>query len=238
VKLDILAFAAHPDDTELSCSGTIAAHIAKGHLVGVVDLTRGELGTRGTPDIRIQEAKESAEFLGLSIRENLDLEDGFFNDDKETQLKVVEVIRKYQPDIILANSVEDRHPDHGRAARLVRHSWFLSGLSKVKTQENGNDQDPWRSSVLYHYIQSWYNQPDFVVDISEFWEKKMEAIAKFRSQFFDPNNTEPETYISKKGFLEAIEARAVEFGHSIGVKYGEGFTVIRNIGVTNLKDLI
>ncbi len=238
LKLDILAFAAHPDDTELSCSGTLAAHIALGLQVGVIDLTRGELGTRGTPEIRDNEAKASAAHLGLAVRENLELPDGFFKDDKTSRLKVVQAIRKYRPDIIIANAVDDRHPDHGRAAHLIKNAWFLSGLAKVVTLDDGSNQNPWRPSVVYHYIQSWYIQPDFVVDVSDFWEKKMGAIAKFKSQFFDPENPEPDTYISSKGFLQMIEARAVEFGQSIGTRYGEGFTVSRNIGVKNLKDLL
>ncbi len=238
MKLDILAFGAHPDDTELSCSGTLASHVAMGYQVGVVDLTRGELGTRGTPELRELEARSSAEYLGLAIRENLELQDGFFQDDVDSQLKVVQSIRKYRPDIVIGNAVDDRHPDHARASRLIKNAWFLSGLSKVKTSFDGIDQEPWRPPVVYHYIQSWYIQPDFVVDVSDFWDKKIEAIKKFKSQFFDPASSEPETYISSKGFLQLTEARGVEFGQSIGVSYGEGFTVARNIGVKNLKDLL
>ncbi len=238
MKLDILAFAAHPDDTELSCSGTLAMQISKGSKVGVVDLTRGELSTRGTPDLRASEAQDSSEFLGLAVRENLEMEDGFFKNERTEQLKVVQAIRKYQPDIVLANAITDRHPDHGRAAELVKSAWFLAGLKKIVTENDGETQASWRPRVLYHYIQSWYVQPDFVIDISEFWDKKIEAISKFKTQFFDADSSEPETYISKKGFLDATEARAVEFGQSIDAKYGEGFTVNRNIGVSDLTTLL
>lgn len=238
MKLDILAIAAHPDDTELSCSGTLAAHIDKGCVVGVIDLTAGELGTRGTPEIREQEARSSAEYLGLAVRDNLGLPDGFFVDNQETQLKVAAAIRYYQPDIVLANAISDRHHDHARAAQLVKNAWFLAGLTKIETEYNGTPGEAWRPSALYHYIQSWYVQPDFVVDVSAYWEKKLTAIKHFKSQFYDPNSNEPETYISKAGFLDAIEARAIEFGQSIGVKYGEGFTTNRNVGVSDLRALL
>lgn len=236
-KLHILAFAAHPDDTELSCAGTLAAHIAKGYKVGVIDLTRGELGTRGTPEIRDQEAKASAEILGLTLRSNLGLEDGFFSNDRANQLAVVKAIRKYQPEIILANAVKDRHPDHGRGAQLVEDGVFLSGLSKIETRDREEVLGPWRPRAVYHYIQSQFFQPDFIVDVSEHWEIKMKAIEAFKSQFYDPNSDEPETYISSPEFMKMIESRGKELGHSIGAKYGEGFTVSRNMGVTDLFDL-
>ncbi len=241
IKLDILAFAAHPDDVELSCAGTLAAHIKNGYKVGVVDLTHGELGTRGNSQLRLEEANASAEYLGLAVRENLGLPDGFFEDNKKNQILVIEKIRKYKPSIVLANAVEDRHPDHGRAADLVKNAWFLAGLSKIKTRDNEQgqtkEQEPWRPEVLYHYIQSWYIQPDFVVDVTDSWEKKIGSIKKFKSQFFDPASNEPDTYISSKKYINAIEARAIDFGLSIGVQYAEGFTTNKNIGVKNLFDL-
>ena len=239
MKLDILAFAAHPDDTELSCAGTLAMHVANGDKVGVVDFTRGEMGTRGTPEIRDEEAKASAEILGLAVRENLKFEDAFFVNDKDHQLKVVTAIRKYQPDVILANAIYDRHPDHGRASNLVVNSCFLAGLEKVKTVDTeGNKQKTWRPKAVYHYIQSQFITPDFIVDVSDAWDTKMKAIKAFKSQFHDPNSKEPETYISSPQFMEMLESRGKELGHSIGVKYGEGFTKDRNLGVKNLKDLL
>jgi bacillithiol biosynthesis deacetylase BshB1 len=238
LKLDILAFAAHPDDTELACSGTLASHIDQGYKVGVVDLTRGELGTRGTVKLRDVEAQDSAKFLGLAARDNLNLADGYFQDDAESQKKVAAAIRYYQPKIILANAINDRHPDHGKAARLVDNAWFMAGLEKVKLSYKGELQPIWKASAVYHYIQSWYVQPDFVVDISDYWDKKIAAIKQFKSQFYDPDNNEPETYISSEGFLKALESRANEFGHSIGVRYAEGFTASRNIGVKDLSNLL
>ena len=239
MKLDLLAFAAHPDDTELSCAGTLASHIHMGMNVGVIDLTRGEMGTRGSAEIRDQEARESAKVLGLSIRENLGFEDAFFKDDLHHQMEMIKKIRQYQPDIVLANAVSDRHPDHGKAAKLTERSCFLAGLSKIVVKdEAGKDLEPWRPRVVYHYIQSNYLSPDFIVDVSDFWDKKMEAIRAFGSQFHDPNSNEPETFISSPEFMKLVEARGKEFGHSIGALYGEGFTINRNIGVRNLKDLM
>jgi N-acetylglucosamine malate deacetylase 1 len=238
MKLDILVLAAHPDDAELGCGGTIARHVAMGHKVGVVDLTRGELGTRGTVAIREAEATESARILGLSIRKNLGLPDGFFKNDKAHQLQVVCAIRQFQPDIILANAVYDRHPDHGRAAELAFESCFLAGLSKVETEHEGAKQKPWRPKAMYHYIQSQLLKPDFVVDISSQWETKMNAIRAFKTQFYDPASREPATYISNPAFMKMVESRAQEFGHAIGTNYGEGFTVRRLIGVNALSDLI
>jgi len=211
--------AAHPDDAELSCAGTILKHIAAGKKVGIVDFTRGELGTRGTPEIRLQESAEATKILGLHARENLGIRDGFFRNDEETQLKLIEVIRKYQPDIVLANALEDRHPDHGKGAQLAIDACFLSGLRQIKT---GN-LPAWRPAQVYHYIQDRYLEPDFVVDISTQWDQKEAAIRAFKSQFFDPNSAEPASYISSPDFLNFIQARAMEMGHKIGVKYGEGF---------------
>jgi len=237
MKLDILILAAHPDDAEISCGGTIAKHVSLGFKVGVVDLTRGELGTRGTASIRDQEAADSSKILGLSLRENLGLRDGFFKNSEEDQLKVVKAIRKYQPEIVLTNAIHDRHPDHGRASDLVYEACFISGLVKVETLENGKPQVAWRPKSVYYFIQSQYIQPDFVVDVSDFWEKKLESLRAFRSQFFDPQSREPETFISNPGFLKLIEARGHEMGYAIGAKYGEGFTVRNLIGVNNLFHL-
>ncbi|WP_395617136.1 bacillithiol biosynthesis deacetylase BshB1 [Aquirufa sp.] len=219
MKLDILVMAAHPDDAELSCAGTILKHIAAGKKVGIVDFTRGELGTRGTPEIRLQESADATKILGLHARENLGIRDGFFRNDEETQLKLIEVIRKYQPDIVLANALEDRHPDHGKGAQLAIDACFLSGLRQIKT----GDLPAWRPAQVYHYIQDRYLEPDFVVDISSQWDQKEAAIRAFKSQFFDPNSSEPASYISSPDFLNFIQARAMEMGHKIGVKYGEGF---------------
>ncbi|MBL4656144.1 MAG: bacillithiol biosynthesis deacetylase BshB1 [Bacteroidetes bacterium] len=234
-KLSILAFGAHPDDVELGCGGTLLSHISQGKKVGIVDLTRGELGTRGTPEIRSEESAEAAKIIGVEIRENLGFEDGFFENSKENQLKVIEVIRKYQPDIVIASAIEDRHPDHGRASKLISDSCFLSGLLKIKTAT----AEPWRPNAVYHYIQfRSHITPNLVVDISDFHEKKMEAIKMHKSQFYDPDSNEPETMIAQKGFLEFIEARALEYGTQIGVKYGEGFTAERYIGVKDLSSLL
>jgi bacillithiol biosynthesis deacetylase BshB1 len=239
LKLDILAFAAHPDDTELSCSGTIASHIAEGKKVGVVDFTRGELGTRGTPETRDQEAKEASEILGLSVRENLGFADGFFQNDQAHQLKVIEVIRRYQPEIVLANAITDRHIDHGRAAQLAHDACFLAGLAKIITFDvHGNPQAAWRPKAVYHYIQDRYIQPAIVVDITNFWEIKVQAIRAFKTQFFDPNSAEPMTPISTPEFLDFLEGRAREMGRMIGVKYGEGFTKVTTPGVRSLFDLV
>lgn len=239
MKLDILVFASHPDDAELGCSGTIAKHIAQGYKVGIVDITQGELGTRGTVELRAKEAAEAARILGISARENLRLRDGFFVNDEAHQHKLIEVIRKYRPSIVLANAIYDRHVDHGKGASLAYDACFLAGLSKISTTDSdGRSQQPWRPQVVYHYIQSVFIEPDFIVDVSEHWETKIKAIKAFGSQFFDPNSSEPETYISKAGFLKMIEARAIEFGHAIGTNYGEGFTVRRFPGVRSLFDLI
>ncbi len=237
MKLDILVLAAHPDDAELGCGGTIAKHVSLGKKVGIIDFTRGELGTRGTIETREREANASGKILGLSARENLNFKDGFFQNDESHQREVVRMIRKYQPDIVLANAIHDRHPDHGKGSALAFHSCFLAGLAKIETKENDTVQKPWRPHVLYHYIQSQMITPNFVVDVSDFWNKKMEAVKAFKSQFHDPKSNEPETYISSEGFLKMLEARGIEFGHAIGAHYGEGFTVNRTIGVNNLTGI-
>jgi bacillithiol biosynthesis deacetylase BshB1 len=230
MKLDILVMAAHPDDAELSCSGTILKHIAAGKKVGIVDFTRGELGTRGTPEIRLQESADATKILGLHARENLGIRDGFFRNDEETQLKLIEIIRKYQPDIVLANALVDRHPDHSKGAQLAIDACFLSGLRQIKT----GDLSAWRPAQVYHYIQDRYIEPDFVVDISAHWDQKEAAIRAFKSQFFDPSSKEPASYISSPDFLNFIQARAMEMGHKIGVKYGEGFQSQKTLEVKSL----
>jgi N-acetylglucosamine malate deacetylase 1 len=236
-KLDILVIAAHPDDAELGCSGTIAAQVAKGYKVGIVDLTQGEMGTRGTPETRIQEANEAAKILGLSARENLGFQDIFFQDDRSHQIELIKIIRKYQPEIVLANAIADRHPDHGKGASLATNACFMSGLRKIETDLDGKPQAAWRPKFVYHYIQNNYIQPDFIFDISEFWETKVASIMAFASQFYDPKSEEPASFISSPEFLPFIESRARELGHRIMVKYGEGFTVERFIGVEDLFDL-
>lgn len=237
MKLDILVIAAHPDDAELACSGTIASHVAKGYKVGILDLTQGEMGTRGTPELRLKESDLSSKILSLSARENLGFRDIYFQDDKAHQLEIIKIIRKYRPEMVLANAISDRHPDHGKGASLASHACFMSGLRKIETQLDGEVQEAWRPKFIYHYIQNNYIKPDFVVDISDYWDKKIESIKAFKSQFYDPNSREPESFISSEGFLGFIEARAIEFGHSIMVKYGEGFTVERMIGVDDLFDM-
>lgn len=237
MKLDILVLAAHPDDAELGCSGTIAAHVAKGYKVGIVDLTQGEMGTRGTPEIRLKESDEAAKILGLSARENMGFKDIYFKDDEFHQHELIRVIRKYQPDIVLANAVTDRHPDHGKGASLATNACFMSGLRRIETSHEGLAQEPWRPKFVYHYIQNNYIQPDFIFDISSFWDTKVASIMAFKSQFYDPGNQEPASFISSPDFLPFIESRAREFGHRIMTKYGEGFTVERYIGVQDLFDL-
>ncbi|MEJ8755381.1 bacillithiol biosynthesis deacetylase BshB1 [Pontibacter sp. H259] len=239
MKLDILTFAAHPDDAELGCSGTIVAHIAAGKKVGIVDLTRGELGTRGTPETRAAEADAASIAMGISIRENLGFADGFFLNDKAHQLKVVEKIRQYKPEIVIMNAIHDRHPDHGKGSQLVSDACFLAGLKMIDTfGSEGEKQEAWRPKAVYHFIQDRYIKPDVIVDITPYWEKKLESIRAFKSQFYNPEDTSQHTYISSPEFMEFIEARAKEYGHAIGVTYGEGFTVERHIGVRNLFDLL
>ena len=237
MKLDILVIAAHPDDAELACSGTIAAHISKGYKVGILDLTKGEMGTRGTPEIRLLESADSEKILGLTCRENLGFRDIFFKNDEEHQLEIIRIIRRYKPEIVLANAISDRHPDHGKGGSLASVACFMSGLRRIETEDKGERQEAWRPKFVYHYIQNNYIKPDFVVDITPFWDKKIASIKAFKSQFYDPGNKEPESFISSEGFLDFIEARAKELGHSIMVKYGEGFTVERMIGVEDLFDL-
>jgi len=238
MKLDILAFGAHPDDVELGCAGTLAKEISLGKKVGIIDLTRGELGTRGSVEIRNQEAADAAKILGISIRENLDMRDGFFVNDEVHQLKIIEMIRKYQPEIVICNAIDDRHIDHGKGSQLVSDSCFLSGLMKIKTEHKGDKQQVWRPKLVYHYIQ-WKNiTPDFVVDITGFNEKKVEAILAYGSQFYNPNSNEPETLIASKNFLESLNYRAQDLGRLIGTDFAEGFTVERYLAVNSLSNLM
>lgn len=238
MKLDILVFAAHPDDAELAVAGTILKHVKLGYKVGVIDLTQGELSTRGSVELRKQEADNASQILGLSVRENLKFADGFFLNDATHQLEIIKKIRQYQPDIILCNAIYDRHPDHGRAGQLVVEAAFYAGLAKIESILDGKQQSPWRPKVVYRYIQFYSIQPDFVVDISEEIDQKMEAIKAYQSQFYDPNSNEPETVIARKEYLDAVKSRDMDHGKSIGTVYAEGFTKERLIGVNNLMNLI
>lgn len=238
-KINILAIAAHPDDVELSCAGTLISHLDRGYTTGIIDLTQGELGTRGTPEQRKEEASAAAQIMGLTIRENMGFRDSFFVNDEAHQLALIAKIRTYQPDIVLTNATYDRHPDHGKGAQLVEEACFKAGLKMIPTKdEEGNEQEAWRPKKLYFAIQSVSQTPDFLVDVSEAHSRKMEAIRAYKSQFFDPNSTEPQTYISKPEFMDMIEARALEYGHRIGVKYAEGFTAKHFLGVKDLYHLI
>ncbi|MEY4432832.1 MAG: hypothetical protein RLZZ44_962 [Bacteroidota bacterium] len=238
MKLDILAFGAHPDDVELGCSGTILKEISLGKKVGIIDLTRGELGTRGSADLRDQEAAEAAKILGVSVRENLRFRDGFFANDEAHQLKVIQMIRKYQPEIVLCNAIDDRHIDHSRGSQLVSDACFLSGLMKIETQLDGQAQQAWRPKLVYHYIQWKDSKPDFVVDITGFTDKKVDSILAYKSQFYDPNSKEPESPITSKNFMESLHYRSRDLGRLVGVEHAEGFTVERYLAVNSLGDLI
>ncbi|MGB7787015.1 MAG: bacillithiol biosynthesis deacetylase BshB1 [Salinimicrobium sp.] len=237
MKLDILAIGAHPDDVELSCSATLAKEIARGKKVGILDLTRGELGTRGSAEIRDKEAKEAAKILGVKVRENLEFSDGFFVNNVAHQLEIIKVIRKYRPEIVLCNAIEDRHIDHGKGAQLVADSCFLSGLRKIETIYQGNTQAEWRPKQVFHYIQ-WKNlEPDVVVDVTGFMDKKVDSVKAYASQFFDEDSKEPETPISSSNFLDSITYRARDLGRLVGVEYAEGFNVNRHVAVDSLFDL-
>jgi len=238
LKLDILAFGVHPDDVELGCSGTILGAIAEGKKVGIIDLTQGELGTRGTAETRRTEAEDAAKVLGVQVRENLKIADGFFQNDEPHQRKVIQAIRKYQPEIILANAPEDRHPDHGRSAKLISDAAFLSGLRKIETTEEGVLQEAWRPKYVFHYIQDRFLQPDFVVDISNHIDRKIESILSYKTQFFNPTINEPQTYISSPEFLESVKARAMMLGKRIGVKFAEGFISEKVIGINTFDAFI
>ncbi len=239
MKIDILAFAAHPDDVELGCSATLIKHQKAGFKTGIIDLTAGELGTRGSKEIRASESDKASAILKISIRENLGFKDGFFQNNEAHIMPVIKMIRKYKPNIVLANAIDDRHPDHGRAAKLLYDACFYSGLSKINTVDDiGNNQTAWRPKALYHYIQYNYIKPDFVIDISNEMEQKLEAVMAYSSQFFNPNSNEPETPISSLSFFNGLKERASDLGRMIGVKYAEGFTSTRLIGAELLTDLI
>lgn len=237
MKLDILAFGAHPDDVELSCSGTIAKEISLGKKVGIVDLTHGELGTRGSAEIRDVEAANAAKILGVQVRENLNMRDGFFVNDEKHQLEIIKMIRKYKPEIVLCNAIDDRHIDHPKGSRLVSDACFLSGLRRIETQLDNINQEAWRPKVVYHYIQWKVLEPDFVVDITGFMDIKEQSILAYRSQFYDPNSKEPESPISSKNFLDSVRYRANDLGRIVGVDCAEGYTVERCLTVNSLSDL-
>ncbi len=238
MKTDILAFAAHPDDVELAAAGTLLKEISKGRTVAIVDLTRGELGSRGTAETRREESENSTAILGISARENLGMADGFFEITRENLLSIVSMIRKYRPEIVLANADSDRHPDHGRAGALVSRACFLSGLRRIETAlDDGTAQEAYRPKAVYHYIQDYYIEPDFVVDVSDFVEKKFEAIRAFKTQFYDPDSKEPQTPISGKEFFDFLRSRGQEFGRPIGSVYAEGFTTERFPAVDSLFDI-
>ncbi len=237
MKLDILAIGVHPDDVELSCSGTLLKHIALGKQTAILDLTHGELGTRGNAQLRTEEARKAAEILGVAFREQLSMADGFFENNELSVKKIIPVLRKYRPEIVLCNALSDRHPDHGRAAKLVVDACFYSGLSKIESLHEGKAQEAWRPRAVYHYIQDHYIHPDFVVDITAFSDRKREALMAFSSQFYHPDSKEPETPISTPEFLDVLYGRMQIWGRAIGVKYAEGFTVNRYPGINNLFDL-
>ena len=237
-KLDILAIGAHPDDVELGCSATLAKEIYRGKKVGILDLTRGELGTRGSAEIRDEESAKAAEILGVEIRENLAFKDGFFVNDEQHQMEVIKKIRKFRPEIVLCNAIRDRHIDHGKGSSLVSDACFLSGLVKIKTALNGEGQDPWRPKHVYHYIQ-WENiEPDFVVDVSGYMGLKLASVEAYGSQFYDPQSKEPVSPISSKNFIESVTYRAKDLGRLIGKEFGEGYTAERFVAVDSLEDLI
>lgn len=241
MKLDLLVMTVHPDDAELGAGGTIAKYIAEGKTVGMIDLTRGELGTRGTAEIRAQEASRAAEILGVQVRENLGLRDGFFANDEENQLAIIRAIRKYQPEIVITNALDDRHPDHGRASKLVNDALFLSGLRRIETQdEQGQAQEAFRPRLQLQLIQDKYIQPDIILDITPFWDKKEQSILAYTSQFNvsdTADDKEPQTYISNPDFMESTRGRAAEFGRNIQVKYAEGFTARKLLGVEDIFQL-
>jgi bacillithiol biosynthesis deacetylase BshB1 len=238
MKLDILAFAAPPDDIELSAAGTLMKHIAEGKTVGIVDLTQGELGSRGTIETRYEEADAASKIIGISERVNLKMADGFFNDSEENKRLIIEQIRRFQPSVVLANAIEDRHPDHARAAKLVSDACFLAGLRKIETVWEGQSQLAHRPKAVYHYIQDHYLKADFCVDVTEFVERKIEAIRAYKTQFYDPNSKEPVTPISGEEFFDFIKGRMMQYGRPIGARYAEGFTVERELGINSFDDLI
>ena len=239
MKLDVLAIGSHPDDVELGCSGTLINAVKKGKKVGIVDLTQGELGTRGTVQTRYDEAANAAKIMGITVRENLKMRDGFFKNDEEHQMQLVRILRKYKPEIVIGNILEDRHPDHGRGGWLTYDACFFSGLRQVKTTgDDGQEQEKWRPKLLLHYIQDRFYEPDIITDVTEVWEQRMAAIRAYKTQFYDPNSDEPQSYLSSPEFIEALTARARLLGKRIGVKYGEGFLSKKSIGIKDLDSLI
>jgi len=234
MKIDILAFGAHPDDVELGAAGTLAKHAAKGHTTGIIDLTQGEMGTRGTPEVRIKEAQQAAKILGCAFRVNLNMRDGCISNTEENRLRIIEQVRKYRPEIVLCNAPTDRHPDHGHASNLVREACFLAGLGKLETTFDGEKQEPWRPKRVYHYIQFFPLNPDFIVDVSGFYDQKLASIKAHESQFYNPESNEPETVIASKYFFDSIEGRSREYGRSIYAEHGEGFVTTEKIGVDDL----
>lgn len=238
MKIDILAIGAHPDDVELGCGGTLAKLIHEGKKVAIVDLTRGELGTRGTHITRAEEAAEASKILGVSLRENLEMKDGFLVNSEEYQMEIVRMIRKYRPEMVFCNAIDDRHPDHAKASKLVSDACFLSGLIKIETELAGEKQDFWRPKHVFHYIQ-WKNiKPDFVVDISGYMDKKIEACLAYKTQFYDPNSSEPMTPIATKDFLESLTYRAQDLGRLSGVAHAEGFTTERLLAFKNFDGIV
>ena len=237
-SLTIVALAAHPDDAELSCGGTLIKHALAGHRTGIIDFTVGELGTRGSGPLRLQEAANAGEILGLSFRENLGLKDGFFGESEEELHAVIRMIRKHRPDIVLANAVSDRHPDHGRGGALASRACFLAGLRRIETELEGKPQDAWRPNAVFHYIQDRHMKPDFCIDITNVYDQRKEAIMAFKSQFYDPTSNEPITPIATKGFLELLWARSVEMGHYIGAPLAEGFIAETPLNISLLADLL
>ena len=238
MKVDILAIGAHPDDVELGCGGTIAKMISEGKSVAIIDLTKGELGTRGTDKTRKQEAADAAKILGISARENLEMKDGFLQNSEEYQMRIVKMIRKYQPEIVLANATDDRHPDHAKAAKLVSDACFLSGLKKIETALDGKNQEFWRPKHIFHFIQWKEIEPDFVIDISDFMEKKIEACLAYKTQFYNPESKEPVTPIATKDFLESLTYRAQNLGRLSGCTYAEGFTAEKMIALKNFEGIV
>lgn len=238
MKLDILAIAAHPDDVELSASGTLMRYVAEGKKVGIIDLTEGELGTRGTVETRYEEAADASKIMGLTARENLRMPDGFFEDNAENKRLIIEQIRKYQPEIVLANSISDRHPDHGRAGKLVEDACFLAGLRKIETHIDGVEQTPHRPRLVAHYIQDFYLEPSFVIDVTDYVDRKIEVIKAFKTQFYDPNSPEPSTPISGEEFFDFIKGRMLNMGRPAGMRYAEGFTISRVFGIKDLFEVV
>jgi bacillithiol biosynthesis deacetylase BshB1 len=239
MKLDVLAIGAHPDDVELGCSGVLIKEVKKGKKVGIVDLTQGELGTRGTVETRYQEAGDAAKIIGVHVRENLKMRDGFFVNDEAHQMQVIQVLRKYRPEIVIGNILDDRHPDHGKGGKLIYDACFLSGLKQIKTvDDKGQEQEKWRPKYLLHYLQDRFYEPDFIVDISDVWEQRLESIKAYKTQFHNPESNEPQTYISSPEFLEAVIARAKLLGKRIGVQFAEGYISKKNIGLADLDALV